>query len=65
MKTVVRHAVVLSMIVGLLLGCTQRSDRVVAVEVHPTKPKLIYVATEEAVYKTGRRDGRGSGFRKG
>ena len=55
MKTVVRHAVVLSMIVGLLLGCTQRSDRVVAVEVHPTKPKLIYVATEEAVYKT--RDG--------
>ena len=55
MRTVVRHAVVLSMIVGLLLGCTQRSDRVVAVEVHPTKPKLIYVATEEAVYKT--RDG--------
>ena len=54
MTTVVRHAVVLFMMVGLL-GCTQRSDRVVAVAVHPTKPKLIYAATEEAVYKT--RDG--------
>ena len=55
MKIVVRRAVVLLMTVNLLLGCTQRSDRVVAVAVHPTKPKLIYVATEEAVYKT--RDG--------
>ncbi len=54
MKTVVQHAVVLLMMVGLL-GCTQRSDRVVAVAVHPAKPKLVYVATEEAVYKT--RDG--------
>ena len=55
MKIVVRYAVVFLMMPGLLLGCTQRSDRVVAVAVHPTKPKLIYVATEEAVYKT--RDG--------
>lgn len=39
----------------LLLGCSQRSDRVAAVVVHPTKPNIIYVATEEAVYKT--RDG--------
>ena len=55
MKTVMRHAVVFSMVVGLLLGCTQRSDRVVAVVIHPAKSKLVYVATEEAVYKT--RDG--------
>lgn len=55
MKFVVRHAVVLLMMVSLLPGCTQRSDRVVAVAVHPGKPKLVYVATEEAVYKT--RDG--------
>jgi len=38
-----------------LVGCSQRSDRVAAVVVHPTKPNIIYVATEEAVYKT--RDG--------
>ena len=55
MKTVIRHAVVFSMVMGLLLGCTQRSDRVVAVVIHPAKSKLVYVATEEAVYKT--RDG--------
>lgn len=55
MKIVVRHAVLSLMMVNLLLGCTQRSDRVVAVAIHPVKPKLIYVATEEAVYKT--RDG--------
>ena len=55
MKTVIRHAVAFSMVMGLLLGCTQRSDRVVAVVIHPAKSKLVYVATEEAVYKT--RDG--------
>ena len=55
MKTVLRRAVVFSMMVSLLPGCTQRSDRVVAVAVHPSKPQLVYVATEEAVYKT--RDG--------
>lgn len=52
MKIVVRHAVVLLMMASMLPGCTQRSDRVVAVAVHPLKPKLVYVATEEAVYKT-------------
>ena len=55
MNIVVRYAVVFLTMLGVLAGCTQRSDRVVAVAVHPTKPKLIYVATEEAVYKT--RDG--------
>ena len=55
MKTVIRYAVVFSMVMGLLPGCTQRSDRVVAVVIHPAKSKLVYAATEEAVYKT--RDG--------
>ena len=54
MKIAIRYALVFSMMVGLP-GCTQRSDRVVAVEVHPAKSKLVYVATEESVYKT--RDG--------
>ncbi len=54
MKTVVRQAVVFLMMVGML-GCSQRSDRVAVVVIHPTKPELVYVATEEAVYKT--RDG--------
>ncbi len=39
----------------VLVGCSERSDRVAAVVVHPTKPHIMYVATEEAVYKT--RDG--------
>ncbi len=55
MTTVVRHAVIFSMLVSMLVGCSQRSDRVVSVVVHPNKPKLVYVATQEAVYKT--RDG--------
>jgi len=49
---------------GVLLslsGCSQRSDRVVAVVVHPTKPNIMYIATEEAVYKT--RDG-GKGWER-
>ena len=54
MKTVVRQAIVFLMMVGML-GCSQRSDRVVAVVIHPAKPELVYLATEEAVYKT--RDG--------
>ncbi len=36
-------------------GCSQRSDRIVSIAVHPVKPELVYIATEEAVYKT--RDG--------
>lgn len=55
MTIVVQRAVICSMMVSMLVGCSQRSDRVVSVVVHPHKPQLIYVATEEAVYKT--RDG--------
>ncbi len=42
-------------IVALLLGfvaCGQRSDTIVSIALHPTKSNIIYVATDEAVYKT-------------
>ncbi len=55
MNSFVRHAIVLLMVLTVPAGCSQRSDRVVAVAVHPTKPHIVYVVTEEAVYKT--RDG--------
>ena len=44
---------------GLLLltvltigSCGQRSDTVVSIALHPTKPNILYIATDEAVYKT-------------
>ncbi|MGQ0812711.1 MAG: WD40/YVTN/BNR-like repeat-containing protein, partial [Nitrospiraceae bacterium] len=42
----------------LLLGmvaCGKQSDAVVSIALHPTNPDILYVATNEAVYKT--RDG--------
>ena len=33
-------------------GCGQRSDTIVSIALHPTKPNIIYVATDEAVYKS-------------
>ena len=36
----------------VLLGCGQRSDTVVAIALHPTKPNILYIATDEAVYKS-------------
>lgn len=52
MPTGIRYAVVLGVVLSVAAGCSQRSDRVVSIAVHPTKPKIIYVATDEAVYKT-------------
>jgi photosystem II stability/assembly factor-like uncharacterized protein len=46
---------VIGAFIFFLAGCSQRSDRVAAVVIHPTKPNILYVATEEGVYKT--RDG--------
>jgi len=45
----------LFLVVLLGSGCGQRSDTIVSLAVHPTKSHIIYVATDEAVYKT--RDG--------
>lgn len=39
----------------LLGACGSRSDTIVSIALHPTKPHILYVATDEAVYKT--RDG--------
>ena len=55
MSGIVHYAMVLLMGLTVAAGCGQRSDRVVAVAVHPIKPRIVYIVTEEAVYKT--RDG--------
>jgi photosystem II stability/assembly factor-like uncharacterized protein len=34
------------------MACGQRSDTIVSIALHPTKPHLMYVATDEAVYKS-------------
>ena len=34
------------------LSCGQRSDTIVSIALHPTKPNILYVATDEAVYKS-------------
>lgn len=34
-------------------ACGQRSDTIVAIALHPTKPNILYIATDEAVYKSG------------
>ena len=33
-------------------ACGQHSDTIVSIALHPTKPQIIYVATDEAVYKS-------------
>jgi photosystem II stability/assembly factor-like uncharacterized protein len=35
-----------------LTGCGQRSDTIVSIALHPTKSNIIYLATDEAVYKS-------------
>ena len=47
--------ILVTCIVSLALGltaCGQRSDTIVSIALHPTKPNIIYVATDEAVYKS-------------
>lgn len=41
-----------------LSSCGKQSDSIVAIALHPTNPKILYVATNESVYKT--RDGGAS-----
>lgn len=36
----------------VLISCGQRSDTIVSIALHPTKPNIVYVATDEAVYKS-------------
>ena len=52
-RNIVRLAVLL---VGLaLIACSKHSEAVVSIALHPTNPNIIYVATNDAVFKT--RDG--------
>ena len=36
----------------LALGCDRPSESVVSIAVHPTKPSTLYVATNDAVFKS-------------
>lgn len=49
-----RGAFLLLLLFGLP-ACGERSETVVSIAIHPTKSDIIYIATDEAVYKT--RDG--------
>jgi photosystem II stability/assembly factor-like uncharacterized protein len=50
-----RRAFLLLLLLGLpLLGCN-RSDAIVVIQLHPKNPDIIYVATNDYIYKT--RDG--------
>jgi photosystem II stability/assembly factor-like uncharacterized protein len=40
-----------AMLLGLM-ACGQRSDTIVSIALHPSKPNIVYVATDEAVYKS-------------
>lgn len=58
----VLHSILLVMVAVFLLsagsGCGSPSDAIVSIALHPTNPKILYVATNESVYKT--RDGGGT-----
>ncbi len=36
----------------LITACGERSNTVVSIALHPAKPNILYIATDEAVYKT-------------
>jgi len=42
----------------LSLGCQKESESVVSISLHPTNANILYVATNDAVYKS--RDGGGT-----
>ena len=47
-----RNWVVILLMACLVGGCGERSDTVVAIALHPTKSNILYIATDEAVYKS-------------
>ena len=40
------------LIAFVLVACGQRSDTIVSIALHPTKQNILYIATNEAVYKS-------------
>src|SRR5574341_1486342 len=58
-RAMAKTASLLLLALTLPLGsCGKQSDAIVSVALHPTNPSILYVATNESVYKT--RDGGGS-----
>jgi len=59
---VVRRSILMIVAAAFLLsigsGCGSPSDAIVSIALHPTNPSILYVATNESVYKT--RDGGGT-----
>jgi photosystem II stability/assembly factor-like uncharacterized protein len=51
-------ALVLSALSLLFLGCQKESESIVSIALHPKNPDILYVATNDAVYKS--RDGGGT-----
>lgn len=49
---------VLAWLAVMVPACTKQSDTIVSIALHPTNPNIVYVATNESVYKT--RDGGSS-----
>ncbi len=45
-------------LVLLFIGCQKESESVVSIALHPTNANILYVATNDAVYKS--RDGGGT-----
>lgn len=55
------HAVLISALLALpvtILGCQKESESIVSIALHPTNANILYVATNDAVYKS--RDGGGT-----
>ena len=53
MRYVLRSRWWVVLLIGYVFGgCGQRSDTIVAIALHPTKPNIVYIATDEAVYKS-------------
>lgn len=45
-------------LLSMVTGCGKSSDAIVSIAIHPSNPKILYIATNESVYKT--RDGGGT-----
>ncbi len=51
-----RSLVLPTLLIGLFVfACGKKSDTIVSIGLHPTNPRILYVSTNESVYKT--RDG--------
>ena len=56
-----RHLTAAIGVILALTACGKQTDTIVSIALHPTNPRIVYVATNESVYKT--RDG-GAGWER-